>query len=102
VCDGTNHEAALYPDLMAVLGVPNADTFAVPDLQGRSVVARGRRSSGEVGGAESVTLTALQSGHTHMVAALSSMATGPSPRNNLLSFASANKVPFSLDPGTVV
>jgi microcystin-dependent protein len=87
---------------MAVLGVANAATFAVPDLQGRSVVARGRRASGEVGGSESVTLTVAQSEHAHMVQALSSMATGPSARDSLLSFANSNMFPFSVDPGTVM
>jgi len=78
LCDGSVYANTTYPDLAAALGNTYGGTsgtsFAVPDLRGRVVV--GKAASGTfasvnaAGGAESVTLTAAQSGvpaHSHGV-----------------------------------
>lgn len=88
LCDGTAVSRTDYADLFAVLGTAygagnGTTTFNLPDLQGRVSVGKAAAGTfatlGGTGGAETVTLTAAQSGlpaHTHT--ATSSSGTGGS------------------------
>jgi microcystin-dependent protein len=74
LCDGTSYSTTTYAALYTALGGSSSPwgvgsgTFKVPDLRGRTTVAAGSgsglttRSLAGKGGAESVTLTAAQSG----------------------------------------
>lgn len=67
LCDGSTFSGATYPGLQAAL----AGT-TLPDLRNRFVLGAGTRAPKDVGGVESVTLTAAQSGlpgHNHTATA---------------------------------
>ena len=74
-CDGTTYNVSDYPELAAVLGSTyggdGENTFAVPDMRGRFPLGvSASHALATPGGAETVTLTAAQSGmraHTHAV-----------------------------------
>jgi microcystin-dependent protein len=78
-CDGSPYSASQYPDLFAAIGYTwggSAGTFNLPDLRSRTVVGAGQgsglsnRALAAAGGAETVALTAAQTGsHNHVVAA---------------------------------
>lgn len=80
LCDGSAYNrVGTYADLFAAIGTTygvgnGTTTFNVPDLQGRTAIGAGSgsglttRTRGQTGGAESVTLSAAESGttaHTH-------------------------------------
>lgn len=77
LCDGSTYARSDYPLLYAALDsafIIDADNFMVPDLQGRTVLGTGTGTGlstytpGQVGGQESVILTASQNGvHTHLL-----------------------------------
>jgi microcystin-dependent protein len=67
LCSGLVVPAATYPDLATVLG-QSGGNITVPDLRDRFVYGAGAEAVGVRGGADSVTLTAAQSGlpsHSH-------------------------------------
>lgn len=87
VCDGSLLAVSDYAELFQIIsntfGGDGVSTFAVPDLRGRVVVGAGQGPGlanypqGQVGGAESVSLTIMQNGaHTHPVMA-SGVTTNP-------------------------
>lgn len=89
-CDGSLLSIAEYEVLYTLLGTTyggdGVNTFAVPDLRGQAPVHQGqgpgltRRTLGEVGGQESVTLTPLQiPQHTHSWIATQGAATTATP-----------------------
>ena len=75
ICDGSFLSKATYPKLFEYIdykygGIEGSDTFNLPDMRGLFVVGAGGTSGalGTTGGADSVTLTAAQSGlpaHSH-------------------------------------
>ncbi len=91
--------SALFSLLGTQYGGDGQTTFALPDLQGRSVMGVGQghglspRSQGEVGGEEQVTLTAQQvAPHTHGVAA-SSQGGSKNPAGSLPAY-NADAAPY--------
>lgn len=87
--------SALFSLLGTVYGGDGSTTFALPDLQGRVPVSFGQGTGlaayeqGQVGGAESVTLTADQlAPHAHPVAG-STQATTKSPVEAVPAFTAA-------------
>ncbi len=87
---------ALFSLLGTMYGGDGRTTFALPDLRGRVSVSTGQGpglssyDQGEVGGAETVTLTSGQTApHTHGVAA-SSAGTSKNPANALPAFTSGD------------
>jgi microcystin-dependent protein len=74
-CDGSTYNRVDYPDLYAKLDtafIVDADHFQTPDLRGRTVIGAGagdgltERQVGDVGGAETVSLTEAQlASHSH-------------------------------------
>ena len=82
---GISQNTALFSLLGTMYGGDGMSTFGLPDLRGRTAVGMGQGPGladyvqGQVGGTETVTLTAAQlPAHNHSVAA-SSAATGKSP-----------------------
>lgn len=74
LCNGQtmaiNQNQALFAILGTTYGGNGTTTFALPNLQGRVPVHVGSGIVlGQSAGAQSVTLTTLQAGHTHAVAA---------------------------------
>lgn len=89
LCDGAAVSRSTYANLFAAIGTAygagnGSTTFNVPDLRGRTPVGRNGGSFptlGGTGGAETVTLTAAQSGlpsHNHGASASSGGAGGHS------------------------
>jgi microcystin-dependent protein len=97
---------ALFSLIGTTFGGNGQTTFALPDLRSRLPIGAGQGSGlsnydlGQVGGAESVTLTSNQMpahthvaaphthqgpAHTHAVTALTDTVSDPSPTNNLLA-----------------
>lgn len=69
-CDGSTYLRVDYPTLYATIDsvfIIDADSFAVPDLRGKVIIgANVDHSIGDVGGAETVTLTTSEMpSHTH-------------------------------------
>lgn len=75
-CDGTKYSISMYSAVYSILGTTyggdGQTTFAVPDLRGRVAVGTGQGAGlsnitlGQVGGAETVTMTTAQMPmHTH-------------------------------------
>jgi microcystin-dependent protein len=102
LCDGSQVPQVSYPGLYALIGttfgVGAAGMFVLPDLRGRVVVGAGPgpgltvRNPGDQGGAETVTLTDLQSG-------LPSHSHPPLSRNFFFDFTPAASG-VTLPPGT--
>lgn len=71
LCDGTHVSSADYPNLYDVIGLTYGGTgstdFALPNLLGRVAIGEsGSHLLGDVGGAETVTLTTAEMpSHTH-------------------------------------
>lgn len=103
--------SALFSLLGTTYGGNGQTTFALPDLQGRAAIGQGTgagltpRSMGQVGGAESATLTTNNMpSHTHTATATSvlhaedKIADAQNPNNKLL--ASGEKIYANLDEST--
>src|SRR5208282_1449245 len=82
--------AALYQLLGTTYGGDGQNTFGLPDLRGRAALGMGQGSGlqpyniGQLGGVESVTLTANQfAGHTHALKAAGT-ATTPTPGSGVV------------------
>ncbi|MDT4929983.1 MAG: hypothetical protein QOF92_2850 [Pseudonocardiales bacterium] len=104
-CDGRTLAIAEYDTLYTLIGTTyggdGVNTFNLPDLRGRIPfhVAVGGQV-GEVGGAESVSLTTAQlPSHTHRVGA-SNIATSTSPAGHV--FAGYGDAPFTTASPDVV
>lgn len=93
VCDGQQLPIQQYQILFALIGTSyggdGVTTFGLPDLRGRVSVGQGtgpglsRRTIGERGGAEAVTLTNAQlPAHNHGIAAAGT-ASSKAPNGNL-------------------
>ena len=87
LCDGSllsiSQYSALYSLVGTTFGGDGQNTFGIPDLRGRAALGAGQGPGrqpyvlGQLGGAESVTVTSSQfAGHTH---ALSGAATATTP-----------------------
>lgn len=81
---------ALFSLLGTTYGGNGTTTFALPDMRGRVLISQGQGPGlspyiiGEIGGAETVTLTTQQMpAHTHTVNAVSAEGNQNSPTNNL-------------------
>src|SRR6185436_17919234 len=68
-------------------GGDGQETFALPDLQGRTPVHQGSGFTiGEQGGVETVTLSGSQiPGHTHAILASGDLANSPNATNNVIA-----------------
>jgi microcystin-dependent protein len=114
-CDGQNLSIADYQTLFSLIGTTYGGdgqvTFRLPDLRSRLPLHQGQgqrqgqglssRVLGEVGGVETVTLTAAQlPGHTHVVSAAATPATGNSPAG--LAWAQAPNSPYYQGAATPV
>ena len=105
---------ALFSILGTTYGGDGRTTFGLPNLQGRLPMHPGNgpglssRRLGQIGGTETVTLTALQAGaHTHTVKVSPSPGEGPEPAGNALGRsvgatvyklpAAAGLVPMAVD-----
>lgn len=90
----------LFSLLGTTYGGDGQTTFALPDLRSRIPLHQGqgnglsKRTLGEAGGEEHVTLVAPQlPAHTHAAAASSAAGTANSPAGNV--WAAGNNTPFS-------
>ena len=104
LCNGqplqVSQNAALFSLLGTQFGGDGRTTFDLPDLRGRTPIGPGQSqgsqyTQGEMGGFETITLTVLETGHTHSVVANIEPANAGIPTGNLL--ARADKPP-SNDP----
>jgi microcystin-dependent protein len=91
-----SQNTALFSLLGTTYGGNGTTTFMLPDLRGRLPIGSGVGAGlstydlGEVGGAESVTISALQMpAHTHLVQASSKEATGTKPGGSVLGRTAA-------------
>jgi microcystin-dependent protein len=87
---------ALFALLGAQFGGDGVSTFALPDLRGRVALHEGQglgltdHTLGEIGGAETVTLTTAQMpNHTHQLVAFSGLASTRDPAGAVLSHSTA-------------
>jgi microcystin-dependent protein len=95
LCDGqllaVNQNDALFSLVGTTYGGDGRTTFGLPDMRGRLPVHMGHgpglsnRVLGQKGGAERVTLTASQAGHTHTLRATTGAGNQPSPTGNTLA-----------------
>jgi microcystin-dependent protein len=94
LCQGQLLPISQYTALFQLLGTTyggdGVSTFGLPDLRGRAALGMGQGSGlqsyvlGQLGGVESVTLTANQfAGHTHTVQAATT-ATTPTPGSGVV------------------
>lgn len=95
LCNGSllkvNDFQMLYSLISTTYGGDGVNTFALPDLRGRTAVGSGQgtgltsRTMGQFGGASSVTLTTAQTpAHTHPVMASTAAATSTTPGNTVI------------------
>jgi microcystin-dependent protein len=96
---------ALYSLLGTMYGGDGQNTFALPDLQGRAPIGRGsgpgltRRTQGDKGGSEAVTLTQNQMPqHSHQVAAAAT-SQSKNPANQLPGVSAAGSA-YGAQPAT--
>jgi microcystin-dependent protein len=99
-CDGQElpiaENDALFTLIGTTYGGDGQETFGLPDLQGRIPLHQGQGPGitqnyllGEKDGVESVTLTVQQTPiHTHALIGSSSIATDPSPKDDILATSS--------------
>ena len=94
-----NQNQALFSLLGTTYGGDGIQTFALPDLRGRTPVHAGSgpgmstRTLGETGGSESVTLSAAQMpSHTHTLRAAAAASTGTPGSTVALAQTSGAKV----------
>jgi microcystin-dependent protein len=97
---------ALYNLLGTTYGGDGQSTFGVPDLRGRAALGMGQGSGrqpyvlGQLGGVESVTLTAGQfASHTHALQAAGT-ATTPTPGSGVVLGTPAAATPIYATAGT--
>lgn len=110
ICEGQTlsirQNTALYAVIGITYGGDGKDTFKLPDLRGRMIVGEGLgkenpgnsnsadltyRKRGDIGGLESVPLSANQiPPHTHKYNALSGNRESSSPLDNFLGVAAGN------------
>jgi microcystin-dependent protein len=88
LCNGQllpiNQNQALFSLLGTMYGGNGTTTFALPNLQGRVPVHAGNGfTQGQVGGTETVTLTAAQTAHGHSIGASTAVASLASPAGNV-------------------
>ena len=77
-----NQNQALFSILGTTYGGNGQTTFALPNLQGRVPLHMGNGfTEGQVGGADSVTLTSNQAGHGHGVSATATATTNTAAGN---------------------
>jgi microcystin-dependent protein len=104
LCNGQvlviEENGALFSLLGTAYGGDGQTTFALPDLRSRIPLHQGqgnglsKRTLGEAGGEENVTLVTTQlPAHTHAAAASSAAGTATSPAGNV--WAAGNNTPFS-------
>jgi microcystin-dependent protein len=98
--------APLYQLLGTTYGGDGQNTFGLPDLRGRAALGMGQGSGlqsyniGQLGGVESVTLTANQfAGHTHALQAAGT-ATTPTPGSGVVLGTPAAATPIYATAGT--
>lgn len=91
----------LFQLLGTTYGGDGVQTFALPNLQGRALVHQGQGVGlssyvmGQVGGAESVTLSTQQlPAHTHGLVGVAASATAPNPGPNVTLAMSPSGVPM--------
>jgi microcystin-dependent protein len=110
-----NQNAALFALLGTLYGGNGIQTFALPNLQGRTPIAMGvdffgnNYTQGEVGGTETVTLnSSTVPSHTHIATAVTSNANATTPSGNYLAATTgslaiynANSNLVALNSGTV-
>ncbi len=100
VCDGQLVSIAGSEALFALLGTTyggdGVDTFAVPDLRGRTSIHQGSGFAvGQAGGAEEVALTASQlPSHRHSLAAVQAFGSTPNPGGSLLAETTGGARPY--------
>lgn len=94
----------LFQLIGTTYGGDGQETFALPDLRARIPVHFGTGNSGityqvgQMGGTESVTLTAMQiPSHTHTAVATSNAATTGAPGNTVIPGAVSNQTQFVTD-----
>ncbi len=98
MCNGQllpiSQNTALFSLLGTYYGGNGTSTFALPDLRGRVPIQPGQgpglsdRNIGEVGGTESITLTAAQiPSHTHAIGASAANGSADSPAGRVLARA---------------
>jgi microcystin-dependent protein len=103
LCDGTLLPISEFEALFALIGTTyggdGENTFAVPDLRGRVPMHQGQGPGfssyniGQLGGAETVTLTdGHLPSHTHALPVSATAASSPNPRDAVLSANSADPV----------
>ena len=99
---------ALFSLLGTTYGGNGVQTFALPDLRGRTPIGQSSNMpTGQVSGSENVTLLSTNvPAHTHSVQATSATGNSRNPRNNLFAtegspalYASGATVP--LNPATI-
>ncbi|MBX8465251.1 MULTISPECIES: phage tail protein [unclassified Deinococcus] len=112
-CDGRLLSIAENDVLFALIGTTyggdGQQTFALPDLRGRTPVHMGqgpglsRYTIGQQGGSETVTLTAAQMpSHTHAPAAFSGAATLTSPQNAVLASPTSGELYLDDTPASAL
>jgi microcystin-dependent protein len=104
-----NQNQALFSLLGTTYGGDGTTTFALPDLRSRVPVGQGQGPAlssyveGQAGGAETVTLTAIQMpGHTHAVKASSSAAGSDQPEGRALARSASHIYAAKPDTSTVM
>jgi microcystin-dependent protein len=108
-CDGSllpiSEYSALFNLIGTTYGGDGQNTFAVPDLRGRSPLAAGQGQGlpvfvqGQIGGSESVSLTASQVGsHSHNLMASAQTGTVANPATNLALAQNAQPAVFVYGP----
>jgi microcystin-dependent protein len=92
---------ALFQLLGTTYGGDGVQTFALPNLQGRVLIHQGQAIGlsnylmGQVGGAESVALSAQQLPvHTHPLVGVAASATAPNPGPNVTLAMSPSGIPI--------
>jgi microcystin-dependent protein len=94
-CDGRTLSISEYSTLYTLIGTTyggdGRSTFALPDLRGRLPVGQGATYAlGQTGGAEAVTLSAVQTPvHAHPVQAVVAAGTSGDPTNGIWADAVA-------------
>lgn len=94
---------ALFNLIGTTYGGDGQNTFALPDLQSRVPIHVGSGFAlGQMGGAESVTLTTNQiPSHNHVAACLSTAGNSGSPANALWAQTSQNAQIYNVPAGSV-
>lgn len=104
-----NQNQALFSLLGTMYGGNGQTTFALPDLRGRVPIGDGAAAGlsnyqlGQIGGSESLTLTAANlPAHNHPVNATSAAADRPGPANKFLANDANDFNKYSFGPPDVV